>query len=111
MAIRAEVFRWTLGDCTNGGVTSRVNAVVLLGETEPVPTRTAPVVYLRLVRRWAGTPREYLHAEPIEQPKDCVGPMMGGNFIYSSDSHFPSRYPIPVHDRFETPEQYEKLTR
>jgi hypothetical protein len=28
--------------------------------------------------------------------------MAGGTFIYSSDSHFPSRYPIALHDRWET---------
>jgi hypothetical protein len=26
---------------------------------------------------------------------------MGGTFIYSSDSRFPSKYPIPLHDRVE----------
>jgi hypothetical protein len=27
--------------------------------------------------------------------------MFGGTFIYSSDSRFPSKYPIPLHDRVE----------
>ena len=29
------------------------------------------------------------------------GCSFGGNFIYTSDSRFPSRFPIPIHDRRE----------
>ena len=36
--------------------------------------------------------------------------MFGGNFVYTSDSRFPSDYPIPIHDRFETQEQYDQLS-
>jgi hypothetical protein len=35
-----------------------------------------------------------------------LGPMFGGNFIYSSDSRFPSDAPIRIHDRYETPTKY-----
>jgi len=27
--------------------------------------------------------------------------MFGGNFIYTSDSRFPNKYPIAIHDRYE----------
>jgi hypothetical protein len=51
---------------------------------------------------------EYLHAEPVDGERDArregktVGPMFGGNFVYTSDSRFPNKYPIPVHDRWES---------
>jgi len=50
-----------------------------------------------------------VHAEPLEAPPlGGVGWMFGGNFIYSCDSRFQALcgYPIPVHDRCETVEQY-----
>lgn len=28
--------------------------------------------------------------------------MFGGTFVYSSDSRFPEKYPVPLHDRFES---------
>lgn len=98
-------------DCTNGGVTSRVTQAVLVGDGIPAifePTETRPA--LRLVRRHIGG--EYLHAEPVEG-KDGrrVGWMAGGNFVYTSDARFPNRYPISVHDRQETTEQYDALSR
>lgn len=107
------ILRSALGDTTNDGVTGvrkGHKSVLLVGdgvaevfeENESRPT-------LRLVRRNLGG--EYLHAEPVVQPRGMVGPMFGGNFVHSSDSRFPSRYPIPVHDRFETPEDYELLSR
>ncbi len=100
----------SFGDCTAGGMSSRVDKFVLINDEQKdaevfEPDGDAPA--LVLVRRWAGTSREYLHAEPLDKPDDKLGPMMGGNFIYSSDSRFPSSYPIPIHDRFETQEQYD----
>jgi hypothetical protein len=53
---------------------------------------------VRLVRRklpWG----DYIHAIPYDQPEGAG--MFGGTFIYSSDSRFPSKYPIPLHDRVE----------
>jgi len=56
---------------------------------------------VRLVRRKLSF-GEYIHAVPIgiEDGRS----MMGGTFIYSSDSRFPSKYPIPLHDRVESQE-------
>lgn len=41
----------------------------------------------------------YWTAYPDFSPKGYY--CFGGSFIYSPDSRFPSRYPIPVHDRDE----------
>lgn len=70
---------------------------------------------IRLVCRWAGTDREYWHAEPVNQPANTAGPMMGGNYVV-----LPSRVAqaigrsgvaIPLHDRFETWADYDRLSR
>jgi hypothetical protein len=112
-----------IGDCTNGGVTSpkhgAVSAILVTDEAlwfalaldaaDIAQAVARGAVVLRLVRRWAGTPNEYLHAEPIGEAPDChVGPMAGGNFVFSSDSRFRAvcPYPIPVHDRYESVESH-----
>lgn len=51
------------------------------------------------------TPGEW---QPAEKP-DCVGPMMSGAFVYTSDSRFHEAVgpaPVPLHSRWETPTQY-----
>jgi hypothetical protein len=100
-------------DATNGGISSRCHQVTLVGlgpEGEIFePTVEAPAV--RLVRRRTSlSNRVYLHAEPVDKPEGMVGPMAGGNFIYTSDSRFPCDYPISLHDRFETQAQYNALS-
>lgn len=93
----------SLGDCTNGGVTARFDRFVLTGEGVEGPfAPTADAPELRLVRR-PGVGRggaTYLHAVPNDGREGAVR-MFGGNYITTSDSRFPSDYPIPVHDRYE----------
>lgn len=110
----------TISDCTNGGVTSKNERVILVPEgctaeqiADLKATATLPI--LKVVRRNIGG-REYLHAEPIDAPgRNPIGSWMaGGNFVYSSDSRYSqwvAQYPISVHDRTETPEQYDLLSR
>ena len=70
---------------------------------------------IRIVERtFGGRDTPYLHVEQVSPSATTlhkVGPMFGGNFVYTSDSRFPSDYPIPIHDRFETQEQYDQLSR
>jgi hypothetical protein len=96
-----------LGDCTNGGFSSRYNMATLTGvgvDSLREPDDLAPE--LMLVRRMLPTKSSrgaravYFHAIPFDIPVG-VATMFGGNFIYSSDSRFPCDYPIPVHDRIE----------
>lgn len=98
-------------DSTNNGATSRFNRFILVdSEVAGVfePDKKMPA--LKLVRRTiSGKP--YLHAEPLDPvPAGHVGYMFGGNFIFTSDSRFPSRYPIPVHDRMDTEEQFKHMS-
>ena len=108
-ALPIWVFKSGLGDCTNGGITSRYDRLLLvcdegfidIDENEP-PENTVKLVE-RLI-----CGRIYKHIEPIANPTH-LGWMHGGNLAYSSDSRFPHDYPLCVHDRQETQEQYDAL--
>lgn len=123
--LSVNILRSDLGDCSNRGATSPVRSkdkiVVVFDEAIDRGNYKLEdckdddrFICLKVVRRWVGTPNEYLHVEPMfDRPEGVAGPMMGGNYITTSDSRFRdvARYPLPVHDRFETWEQYDALTR
>lgn len=107
-------------DCTNGGISSRYKTLYLLCEDqekaqkEPWNWSKVDENDERLIKIVRSTPcgRPYIHAEPVNDPnRREVGYMFGGNFIYTSDSRFPENYPIPLHDRSETWEDYDALTK
>lgn len=110
--LRADIYRNGTHDFSNGGISAKAEEVTLVGpgipEIFPV-TDAAPAVILR-TRTIGGQP--YVNAQPLNRPEGCQdhGPMMGGTFIYSSDSRFRElcAYPVPLHDRFETAEQYRR---
>jgi hypothetical protein len=98
--LMVNVYRSLHFNCTMG-VTSTHDTVLLVGEGIPGVSESdgMDLPILKVVRRNI-CGREHIHAEPIEDPKG--NRMFGGNFVYSSDSRFPSDYPIPVHDRVES---------
>lgn len=113
------VLRSSFGDCTNGGVTDRFSSFVLVNPALPgyaevfAPDANTPA--LKVVKRVIGG-HTYVHAEPIElPPAGHVGWMAGGNFIWTSDGRYAGLtgvgYPIAVHDRSESLELYEALSR
>ena len=109
-------------DCTNGGITSRHDTLMLFwnctrdeaknycGENG-IDTDTC----LFLVKRelWG---EDHSYAEPLIRPENKVGGMMGGNFVYTCDSRLyklnglTCASPIPVHDRFESQREYDALS-
>lgn len=110
------------GDCTNGGVTSRHNTVTLFWEC----TREEAVDYCKEhgidvdACLWL-QPRElwgedHSYARPLVHQPGKVGPMFGGNFVYTCDGRLyktggmRTAQPIPVHDRYETPAEYDTLS-
>lgn len=100
-------------DCTNGGISSRHKTLYLLCE-EGQDGWEIEENDERLVKLVRSSPcgRPYVHAEPVNDPnKREIGYMFGGNFIYTSDGRFPETYPIPLHDRSETLEEYDMLSR
>lgn len=109
------IFRCSLGDCTNGGISATGDKLYLACPDGYVDTPEDDPRLIRLVKRdlpWMDTP--YVHAEPTNDPRHHdgvhVGPMAGGNFVYTSDSRFPATYPIPLHDRYETQALYDLLS-
>ena len=116
--LRVEVYRTkALGDCTNGGVSSRHNTMTLFWECsreEATDYCSAngidPDGCLMLVKRemWG---EQHDYAAPLAHQPGRWGPMFGGNFIYTSDSRLADAtgtmvtVPIKVHDRYETREE------
>lgn len=94
------------GDCTNDGVSSKVDTVILIdGKTDVFePSDRNPAMYLS---RWYG--RAIATPSPLpprvrNDRDDCSvehldGFMFGGNFLYSSDSRSPGI--VYVYDRRE----------
>ena len=120
--LHVNLVRSDLGDSTNGGVTSPAHSkgkrVVLAHEMisggHPLHNVSdmAEDVIVLLARQHFG---DWI-AVPARKPSDdrTIGPMFGGNYVVTSDSRFSEtfgRRPIPVHDRFETPEHYAELSR
>jgi|TARA_B110000908_G_C10161612_1_gene406299 hypothetical protein len=93
------VFRHSLGDCTNNGLTSREDSIILhFGsnlQTDLIPDDELILVERTLFGKQAN------YAVPAGIFKSGRHSMAGGNFIYTSDSRFPSDAPISVHDRVE----------
>ena len=97
------VLKPAYGDCTNNGLTSKNNSILLISDDDTVqgPSEINDNEdYLVLVKRQLSD-GEYLHAVPKSLLNSGKHVMFGGNFITTSDSRFPSKYPIPVHDRVE----------
>lgn len=94
-----NVYRSSHGyDCTNNGISSIQNVLILDGLDGPFEGTEENSV--KLVKRQFSH-GEHVHVEPIIPKSTGIGPMFGGNFLYTSDSRFPMKYPIPIHDRYE----------
>lgn len=105
-----DVYKNSGRDCSNGGISGKVDSVVLVGPGIPLlfeANAERPAVRM-LMRTDSG----YMLAEPVTgKQENSIGWMDGGTFIYSNDSRFPSDYPIPLHDRQETPEECDSFSK
>ena len=108
MTFHATVLRNDV-DCTNGGLSSKTRRVIIIGEFDEVPND--PILPLLRLK----TRGDYRYLEPVKPvPKGHAGWMAGGNFAYSSDSRFSeevNEYPVAIHDRSDTWEDFEILSR
>ena len=106
-----EVYKCNLGDCSNGGLSSKVNEVYIPCASGFLNVEEDDPKLVRIVTKDLGFSK-HTHAEPVaEKPKGTVGYMFGGTFIYSSDSRFRdiAQYPIPLHDRVEAQAVYNDM--
>jgi hypothetical protein len=111
--IHANIYLPYYGSSANGGVSGHVRSVTIVGEgIAEIFEAQDDCPAVELVTRSFGGLRPYTYAQPIEPVPDGMnGYMFGGSFIYSSDSRFPSELPIPLHDRCETQEEMDILSR
>lgn len=101
------------GDCTNNGISKGKCLMTLFdecGKDEAIETCRERGIDSRdalYVDRSPSCGRPYIKAVPLFKKTGYIGPMFGGNYAvtHAIDA------PIPIHDRFETPEEYEILSR
>lgn len=112
-ALTLEIYKSRYGDCSNGGISSRYDTILIecdegyinIDENN-IPDNFCVVVERQLFGR------TYKHIEPYNRPdKGCVGWMAGGCFVSTCDSRFSkiSDYPLSLHDRQESQEQYDMM--
>jgi len=89
-------------DCTNGGTSITFDTGIITGDMIDCnvfeSSDTCPE-YVILEVAPTGTP--FLKAIPKDLHESGKWVMFGGNFLYSSDSRFPSDAPIKIFDRCE----------
>ena len=108
-AIEAFIYRSpTLGDCSNGGISSRFDRVLIphpegpveIDEGKPLPKNLCEVVRRTICGR------EYVHVQPHGTRASGRCAMNGGCFAYSCGGRFAEAvcnggHPVALHDRFE----------
>lgn len=100
-------------DCTNGGISSKYEQLLLVCDEGyvTIDEENPPENLVKVVTRNFGF-GTFKHIEPVEKPIE-LGWMDGGNLAYSCDSRFSrlaGEYPLCVHDRQDTQEQYDILS-
>jgi hypothetical protein len=130
MGLILDIYRNGRMDCTNNGVSGpaarHLVAVNIPGPFEPGPDAPAVLVVAGNVAgavkivpaKNVGDADKPVWVE--DRPAGSVGPMMGGNYA-DGDSRLNDLVAkltgsrvygaIPIHDRYETPAQYERLSR
>ena len=105
-----------LGNCSNNGISARHKDVLVIMDEKDAQVfkETSERPTVKIVRRIISG-KAYLHAEPVNgTEKGMIGFMAGGSFIFSCDGRFSkyvNQYPVALHDRQETPEEYDMLSR
>lgn len=116
----------SIGDCTNGGTSSRHSRLYLCKDyVTPEDVREyceakncETELFVKTETRFI-CGREYKNiilVDDSEQKKQhMLGGMSGGNLLYSCDSRWGKitgcDYPLSIHDRYETQEVYDMLSR
>ena len=99
-----NIYKPSYGDCSNQGISSKFNDVLIWSGFDPEAPDNAVVVIEDVIM---GTPR--IRAVPANKEKTWT--MFGGCFIYTCNGVVPySGVAIKLHDRIETQKQTEELS-
>jgi hypothetical protein len=104
-----------IGNCSNHGISTRFKEVLIECPTGPreVDENNLPENFCKIVTRDLGF-TVYKHVEPVAKPNG-VGWMHGGCIVDTSDSRWHELtgldYPLHLHDRCESKELYDMLSR
>ena len=110
-ALPVYVYRSGFADCTNGGISSKFNDLLVVCDEGfvDVDENDPPKNLAKLVKRhlFGG---DIYHIEPYDAPKGA-GWMMGGNYAATSDSRFSRMVggmygAVAIHDRQEGWKEY-----
>ena len=103
----------TYEGCSNNGISEKYDRLLLVCEEGfiDIDENNLPENLVKVVTRNLSH-GEYKHIEPYKKAYG-VGYMAGGSYASSSDGRFSriSKYPLSIHDRQETQEQYDRLSR
>lgn len=110
-ALPVYIYKHKGEDYSNDGISSRYNEVLLICEEGWVDVKGDEENLCKVVTRELFG-KEYKHVEPVNG-KYGTGFMAGGCYVGSCDSRFSriSEYPLALHDRCETWEQYDMMSR
>jgi len=108
-----SVYKSSNGDCSNNGLSSKENSLILVGSLSNIGAFEILIGSLSNIGPFevqegqdclVAVYRERFD-DIIAVPKSLLDKrssyMFGGNFAYSSDSRFPSKNPIKIFDRVE----------
>lgn len=101
------VYQFPLGNC--GGITDTLTREFIYIPCADGPTKFEHIDNQDLIFITEQRSENYWCVKQVNQPKGMLGPMAGGNLAYSSDSR--CKHVYHVHDRFETQQQYNALSR
>lgn len=100
--------RHSLGDCTNNGLSSKADHAYLVWDIDPLNQDQILEDFYNekgedffVIKERFIFGKYSMIAVPYTIWKSGQHSMMGGNFLYTSDSRFPSDAPIAIHDRVE----------
>lgn len=102
------VYKFPLGECTNGGVTGGDVKDVYLPTVEGNLSAFKLGEEQKLILFPEQKSKDYWALKDVQVQPGMIGPMSGGNLAYSSDSR--CRQVYHIHDRFETPETNRALS-
>ena len=108
------VYRPAYGDCTNHGISGREENTTMYLFDGCTPSEALAFCEANgiseqralIIDATTSCGRPYLKAVPLFKKPGYIGPMFGGNYLHDGDRDLF----IPIHDRFETQEEYDILS-